>query len=85
MAEIAHADLDLISTDDLIEELAVRHKEIIVIREHKKDKNADNVFVKTQFGKRAHKGKGFDLLIATQMLQSAHWQLVYDYLGDVQE
>ena len=45
-------DLDLVSTDDLIKELAGRHKELIVIREHKKRVHQDNVFVKTGFGKK---------------------------------
>ncbi len=80
---MANDALDLISTDDLIEELASRHKEIIVIRERKRVKHEDNVFVKTTFGKKGRPDKGFDLVEATEMLHAAHWQLVYDYLDDV--
>ncbi len=76
-------DLDLVSTDDLIKELAGRHKELIVIREHKKRVHQDNVFVKTGFGKKGRKGKGFDLVEATEMLHATHWQLIHDYLDDV--
>ncbi len=77
-------DLDLISTSDLIEELANRHSELIVIREYKKRINEDNVFVKTGFGKKGRKDKGFDLIEATQMLHAAHWQLIHDYLDDAE-
>ena len=73
------SELELISTDDLIEELAGRHRELIVIREHHRSINKDNVFVKTAFGEKCKENKGFDLLVATSMLQAAHWQLVYDY------
>lgn len=77
-------DLDLILTDDLIMELSNRHKELIVIRERKKSINEDNVFVKTGFGKKGVKGKGFDLIAATEMLHATHWQLIHDYLDDVE-
>jgi len=79
------ADLELISTDDLIHELANRHREIIVIRERKKGNNEDNVYVKTGFGKKGRTDKGFDLVEATQMLHAAHWQLTHDYLDDVED
>ncbi len=77
-------DLDLVSTNDLIKELSGRHKELIVIREHKKRTNQDNVFVKTGFGKKGREDKGFDLLEATEMLHAVHWQLIHDYLDDVE-
>lgn len=72
--------LELIPTDDLIEELFLRHKELIVIREHRKRPDEDNIFVKTGFGKKGCKDKGFDLVEATAMLHAAHWQLIYNYL-----
>ncbi len=75
--------LELVSTNDLIEELANRHSELIVIREHKKGVKEDNVFVKTGFGKKGRKDKGFDLIEATQMLHAALWQLIHDYLDDI--
>ena len=77
------SNLDLVSTKDLIQELSVRHKEIIVIREYKKGVNEDSVFVKTNFGKKARKDKGFDLVLATEMLHATHWKLIHDYLDDV--
>ena len=77
-------DLELVSTDDLIHELADRHKELIVIRERKKGVNEDNVFVKTGFGKKGQPEKGFDLMVAIEMLHATHWQLVHDYLDDVE-
>ena len=76
-------DLELVSTDDLIKELAHRHKELIVIREHKKKVHEDNVFVKTNFGVKGRVDRGFDLVEATEMLHSAHRQLIHDYLDDV--
>lgn len=76
--------LELISTDDLIKELSLRHNELIIIRERKKRRGEDNVFVKTGFGKKGRKDKGFDLVEATEMLHAAHWQLVHDYLDDVE-
>lgn len=76
-------DLDLISTDDLIKELASRHAEIIVIREYKKGVNEDKVFVKTGFGNKGRKDKGFDLVSATEMLHATHWKLIHDYLDDI--
>ena len=78
-------DLVLVSTDDLIEELSNRHTELIVIREHKKRQNEDKVFVKTEFGKKARGDKGFDLISATEMIHATHWQLIYEYLDDIQE
>lgn len=78
-------DLELISTKDLIKELANRHKELIVIREQKKKVNQDNVFCKTSFGKKGRKDKGFDLIEATEMLHATHWQLIYDYLDEIEE
>ncbi len=78
-------DLDLVSTDDLIKELSERHDEIIVIREYRKSVNEDKVFVKTAFGKKGRKDKGFDLIEATQMLHATHWQLIHDYLDDTKE
>jgi len=77
-------ELELISTSDLIGELASRHKELIVIRECKKKDQADDVFVKTGFGRKGQPDKGFDLVAATAMLQAAHYQLVYDYLDEVE-
>ncbi len=76
------ADLDLVSTDDLIKELSNRHKELIVIREHKKTAHQDNVFVKTGFGKKGREDKGFDLIEATEMLHAVHQRLIHDYLDD---
>ncbi len=75
-------DLDLISTDALIDELAGRHRELIVIRDHQKTINQNDVFVKTPFGKFGKKDKGFDLIVATEMLGAAHSQLIMDYLKD---
>lgn len=77
--------LNLISTADLIEELASRHKELIVIREHKKQIDTDNIFVKTAFGVKGRTDKGFDLIEATQMLNAAHRQLTHDYLDDIEK
>ena len=74
--------LELISTNDLIKELAERHKELIVIREHNKSAYENDVFVKTGFGKKGRQDKGFDLIEATSMLQAAHRQLIHDYLDD---
>lgn len=82
---MADTDLELVSTSDLICEISNRHKEVIVIREHKKHVNEDNVFVKTDFGKKGRKDKGFDLINATEMLHAAHWQLIYDYLDEVEQ
>lgn len=76
------SDLELISTDDLIEEVASRHSEIIVIRNCEKKANTDNVYVKTQRGPLSREDKNFDLVEAQQMLQAASVQLTYDFLGD---
>ena len=75
-------DIELISTDELITELSNRHKELIVIREHKKIKDSDNIFVKTPFGELGKKNKGFDLVVATEMLQAALRQLTIDFLKE---
>ncbi len=80
---MSNTELELISTSDLIEELADRHSEIIVIRERKKSYKEDKVYVKTGFGKKGRKDKGFDLIVATEMLHATHWQLIYNYLNDI--
>ena len=77
------SDLDLVSTSDLIHELSNRHSELIVLREHKREVDSINVFVKTPFGVKGRPDKGFDLVEATDILQAAHKQLVYDYLDDI--
>lgn len=73
-------NLELVSTDDLIGELSNRFTELIVIREHKKFADTDDIFVKTQFGELGNKDKGFDLIAATEMLNAAHRQLTIHYL-----
>lgn len=73
------AELELVSTDDLIKELSNRHTELIVIRENYKQDNADNVFVKTPFGKLGKKKKGFDLIVAIDMLNATARQLAIEY------
>ena len=77
-------DLELISTDDLIHELADRHSELIIIREHKKGVDEDKVFVKTPFGELSKEDKGFDLVIATDMIHAAQRQLVIDFLEPIE-
>ena len=71
--------IELVSTDDLIEELASRHEEIIIIRECKKSKGCDDVFVKTGFGDLARKDKDFDLMRVVIILQAALRQLTMDF------
>ena len=77
------AILELVSTDDLIEELSVRHSELIILREYKKKVHEIKVFVKTGFGCKGRKDRGFDLVEATEILHAAHWQLIHDYLDDI--
>ena len=72
--------LELVSSDDLITELASRNKEIINIREYKKTKNCDGIFVKTGFGDLAKDGVNFDLMVAVIMLHAAQLQLTEDFL-----
>ena len=69
-------DLDLISTKILIQEIAKRHKALIVIREQYREENKDWLFIKTQGDGEI----GFDLEIATDMLQEVHRHLIVDYL-----
>ena len=75
-------DLELVSTDDLIRELANRHKEIIVIWPDKKNSNEGWIFVKTVYGKKGLKDKGFDLIEATKILHFANTQLIQEYLEE---
>ncbi len=75
-------DLELISTDDLIAELANRHSELIVIRESKKLMDSDDIFVKTPFGELGREDKGFDLVVVTEMLHAAHRQMTIDFLKE---
>ncbi len=74
------SELELISTDDLIEEVASRHSEIIIIRNRYKTEFEDEVYVKTQKGPLAREDKNFDLVEAQQMLQAASVQLTHDFL-----
>lgn len=73
-------DLEFVSTDDLIKEVASRHSEIIVIRNRQKESFVDEIYVKTQRGPLSREDKNFDLVEAAQMLQAAHVQLTYDFL-----
>ena len=75
-------DLELVSTDELIEELSGRHTELIVIRNKKKKIDADTIFVKTPFGELAKKEKGFDLIEALEMLDATIKQLAIEYLKE---
>lgn len=74
------SDMEFISTDDLIEEIASRHSEIIVIRNKEKTEFTDDVYVKTGKGPLAREDKNFDLVEAMQMLQAASVQLTHDFL-----
>ena len=85
MQRMEITSIEFVSTNDLIEELASRHSELIVIREVKKEKHKNNIFVKTGVGRKHRKDKKFDLMIATEMLHAAQWQLIYDYLDDNEE
>lgn len=73
-------DLELVPTDNLIAELSNRHRELIVIREHRKIPEADTIFVKTPFGELGKEEKGFDLVVATEMLHATHRRLVIEFL-----
>ncbi len=75
-----NSNLELISTDDLIQELSDRHSELIVIREHKKLRDSDNIFVKTPFGDLSSDRKNFDLVNAVEMLNAAQLKLTMDFL-----
>ena len=79
------ADLDYITSDELIAELASRHRELIVIRDRAKGRNEDAVFVKTEFGNKSRLDKGYDLIEATEMLHATHRQLVCDFLDEVED
>ena len=72
--------LELVPSDELICELANRHREIIVIREDIKGRQGDRVFVKTGYGSKGRQDKGYDLMIALEMLEATLWQLTFEYL-----
>lgn len=74
------SDLNLVSNDALIAELASRHDELIVIRDKPKGDNIDNMFIKTKFGVLGNIDLGYDLMEALMMLQAANVRLTRDYL-----
>ena len=73
-------ELEFVTDDELIAELADRHTELIVIREHEKLKDYDSIFVKTPKGELSSKNDTFDLIIANELLSIAQRQLVEDFL-----
>lgn len=85
MQKQTQIDLNLIDTDDLINEIARRHDEIIIIRENRKDSELVDIRTKTHMGKFANPELGFDILFALQLLQAAENQMIMDYLGAEQE
>ena len=73
--------LELISSEELINELLDRYEQLIVIREDPKDGSKYDINVKTGFGDLSRDGVKFDLVVATEMLQSVQQQLVFDFLA----
>ena len=74
-------DLSLISTEELIDELAERHEELIVLREDRKDSAWLNIRAKTGFGKYGNKEAGFDIVRVLSLLHTTAEQLLKDHLG----
>ena len=74
-------DLNLISTEELIDELTERHEEIIIVREDRKDSTWLNIRAKTGRTKYSNPNARFDLLLAARTLHTAIEQLIRDYLN----
>jgi len=73
-------DLNLISTEELVDELTLRCEEIIIIRENRKDSTLLDIRAKTHFGKRGNPDMSFDIVFALQLLHSTEEQLLRDHL-----
>ena len=69
-------DLNLVNTNDLVQELCRRHEAIIIIREDRKCEDDFYVTVKTQFGKHANKDAGFDLICAMELMSNAQFEII---------
>lgn len=77
--KIDEINLNLISTEELVDELTLRCEEIIIIRENRKDSNLLDIRAKTHFGKRGNPDMGFDIIFALQLLHSTEEQLLRDH------
>jgi hypothetical protein len=78
---------DLVSTDEMIHELARRHDELVVIRntQGKTGKHSSNrLFIKTEIYPRT-RGRRYDVLDATEMLTSAQDCIVRGLFADNKE
>lgn len=73
-------DLNLISTEELVDELTERHEEIIIIREDRIHSDWLNIRAKTGFRKNTNRKAKFDVILAVHMLNTAEEQLIKDYL-----
>lgn len=73
--------LEIVSTEELIDELTERHEEIIIVREDRIHSEWLNIRAKTKFRKNSNRKARFDLILAIQMLHTAEEQLIRDYLN----
>lgn len=78
-------DLSLISTQELIDELFDRSPESLLIQEALKAPSDYIVDVRTPKGPYASPVLNFDIVTATQMLQTAQALLLTDHLKSVNE
>jgi len=85
MPKQTQIDLNLVDTKELIQELANRHEEIIVIREERLHPDMLNIRVKTSVGLLTKPELGFDIICALQLLHTAEEHLILDYLGVEQD
>lgn len=76
-------DLELVGTQELINELGKRHEEIIILREDLFDPDLLKIYTKTRPGKSGNPPEdGYDLGKAVDLLQTATALLVSDYIWD---
>jgi len=74
-------DLKCVSTQDLLDELFVRHDEIMVIREDIKDPDTLQTSIKTEAGKSGNfKVDDYDFAKAMDLLQSATTMITGEYI-----
>lgn len=85
MPKQTQIELNLLSSDDLMQELMSRYEQIIIIRENRKESEIINIKVKTQRGKFCKPEDEFDIILAQDLLLTAQDHLLKVYMGAEQE
>ena len=81
MPKQTEIDLNLLDGEELMQELMRRYEQIIIIRENRKESDIVDIKIKTCRGKFCKPEDDFDIILAQDLLMTAHEHLLKAYMG----